>query len=366
MAYELRNAQRLIDRGLVGKLLKNLYSDSTSLLDQTLKLLANLAIGFPQIIAKGINLISKLLLSDDEDVVLQAALCLRNLSAGSIERKQAVIEAGVPELLPQLMAGNFKDSTMEEIFSVFTNIADGNTDQKQVLFDCQAVQPAVQIMNSSNLKVAGFATWGIGTLANEGTVAQKQQIIDFQALPILVSLLSSKDIRLSEYAACAIKDICESKEGVDVSVQIQAIINAGALPPLIQLLKSSATDASDESLNAFINISACDSDRCQAVLDAGVLPFIDKFLKHPKLSCKKRAMAFLENATRYNVLQVSTILEAVSSDDIVNLLDDPILQKVSFYNNIVNDPKNIYFFCFRKLLTSWKILSTLNPNLQMF
>ena len=335
-----KNPQILIDDGVLSHLFGNLSISYTALLDQTLKCLATIAADFPGRVIEAttpriISTIALLLLSpvEDENVVFQAAVFLGNICAETTERKQMVIDAGVFHHMKVLllMTAAFKFETVVAIYTIYYNLADGTQDQKQAVFDAELVEPVIRQMNSSDVELAKCATEAIGTLANGGTVQQKQRIIYLQALPIFVQLLTSEDEKLAQFAACGLQNISESKNDVDLTEQIQAIVDAGAIPPLKQLLISPITYISDEALNTFINITACDSTRCQNVLVAGILPLAKQLLRQPDLDRKMKVMTLLENATRYNINQVNMVLVAAVLSDIVKLIDDngPALQKVS-------------------------------------
>ena len=325
MSEETRNAKAFIEKGVLPQLFQILTSSDVPLLVQALQCLSYYAADFPQCVIEAtpqsiLSIVS--FLSNEEDVVHQAVVCLGNLCASTFERKQMVIDAGVPRYLKPLLNSALSIETMEVIYILFDNIGNGNEGQKQVLFDYQAVETAVQHMNSSNPELAKCATLAIGTLANGGTVEQKQRIIDLQVLPILVKMLTSDDENVAEFAACGLKSISESNEDVDIPEQIQAIIAAGAIPHLTMLLKSRNTRIINEALGVFINITACDSRRCQDVLDAGVLPLAKNLLKHGELSGKILVMALMENMTSYNANQVNMIIEAKIVPDVLTFFGE--------------------------------------------
>ena len=326
----------MIKNGVLPRLLANLSSSYATLLDQTLKCLADIAVDFPERVIEAeppetISSIASLLLCSDEDVIYQAAVFIGNLCASTFERKQIFIDAGVLHYLKVLLNYNLSVKTLEVIYTLFDNIANGNEAQKQVLFDHKLVEPVIRHMKFSNIELAKSATWALLTLANGATVQQKQRIIDLQALPIIVKLLTSKDEKLAEFAACGLKYIAESEEDVEIPQIIQAIITAGVIPPLTMLLKSQSTSIVDEALGVFIHITACDSTRCQDVLDAGVLSLTKKLLKHRETFGKQLVMALLENMTSHNAGQVDMVVEAEIVPYVLTFLDknDSELQKVS-------------------------------------
>ena len=332
-----KNHLLLINEGVLPPLFGNLSSSHTALLDQTLDCFTVFAVKNSERFIEAttprfISSIVSLLSHSDESIVRQAAALIGNHCAKFTERKQTVIDAGVlRHLKVLLMTPTFEFETLDELFTIVYYLADGNQDQKETLFTAGLVEEVIRLINSPNTEIAKCATWAIGTLANGATVQQKQRIIDLQALPVLVKQLTSKDEKLAEFAACGLKDIAESEDDVDIPEIIQAIFAAGAIPPLKRLLISPVTDVSDEALDAFINVTSCNSELCQVVLDDGILPLAKQLLKQPDLDRKKKVMALLENVTRYNLIQVNLVLGASILSDIVKLFDenDPALQKVS-------------------------------------
>ena len=80
-------------------------------------------------------------------------------------------------------------------------------------------------------------------------------------------------------------------------VQTQIIINAGSLPALHQLLRSTKDGIRKEACWTISNVTAGNSTQIQAVIDAGIIPPLIHLLQHGDFKTKKEACWAISNAT---------------------------------------------------------------------
>nr|2RU4_B Chain B, Armadillo Repeat Protein, C-terminal fragment, MAII [synthetic construct]2RU5_B Chain B, Armadillo repeat protein C-terminal fragment [synthetic construct] len=76
--------------------------------------------------------------------------------------------------------------------------------------------------------------------------------------------------------------------------QIQAVIDAGALPALVQLLSSPNEQILQEALWALSNIASGGNEQKQAVKEAGALEKLEQLQSHENEKIQKEAQEALE------------------------------------------------------------------------
>lgn len=95
----------------------------------------------------------------------------------------------------------------------------------------------------------------------------------------------------------------------DDNMKIQAVIDAGCVPHLVNLLNMDAPGVIVPALRSVGNIVTGSDSQTDAVIAAGGLPLMAKLLVHSKASIVKEAAWTVSNVTAGNAAQVQQVLD---------------------------------------------------------
>ncbi|KAH8744059.1 armadillo-type protein [Diaporthe sp. PMI_573] len=183
-------------------------------------------------IAPALPVLSELVSSVDDEVLINACWAISYLSNGSNDRIQAVIEAGIPHRLVELL---MHDSTSVQSLALRSvgNIVTGDNVQTQVIINCGALPCLLSLLGSNKDGIQKEASWTISNIT-AGNSAHIQAVIDANIIPPLVHLLSNGDLKTRKEACWAISNI--TSRGLLNPDQICYVVAQGCIKPLCDLL----------------------------------------------------------------------------------------------------------------------------------
>ncbi len=241
-----------------------------SMLRNAIWMLSNLCCGKPHyppfdLVKPALPTLASLIHSNDEEVLAHACSALSYLSNGSNDKIQAVIDAGVcPRLVELLMHQSAQVQT--PALRTVGNMVAGDDQQTQHVIDC-AVLPCLHQLLSNDLKgIRKEACWALSNITS-GSKEQLQSVIDHNIIPALAHMLEAEDFDIRQECAWAISN---ATSGGD-DVQIKFLVDAGCLPPLVNLLDKPNVHIVSVALEGIENILKC-GQRNQHV--DGTNPFV--------------------------------------------------------------------------------------------
>lgn len=175
---------------------------------------------------------AKLVYSLDDEVLIDACWAISYLSDGSNDKIQAVIEAGIPRRLVELLM-HASTSVQTPALRSVGNIVTGDDVQTQVIINCGALPCLLSLLSSNKDGIRKEACWTISNIT-AGNSAQIQAVIDANIIPPLIHLLSNGDLKTRKEACWAISNATSG--GLQKPDQIRYLVQQGCIKPLCDLL----------------------------------------------------------------------------------------------------------------------------------
>ena len=183
-------------------------------------------------IQPALPILAKLVYSLDDEVLIDACWAISYLSDGSNDKIQAVIEAGIPRRLVELLM-HASTSVQTPALRSVGNIVTGDDIQTQVIINCGALPCLLSLLSSNKDGIRKEACWTISNIT-AGNSAQIQGVIDANIIPPLIHLLINGDLKTRKEACWAISNATSG--GLQKPDQIRYLVNQGCIKPLCDLL----------------------------------------------------------------------------------------------------------------------------------
>lgn len=175
---------------------------------------------------------AKLVYSLDDEVLIDACWAISYLSDGANDKIQAVIEAGIPRRLVELLM-HASTSVQTPALRSVGNIVTGDDVQTQVIINCGALPALLALLSSGKDGIRKEACWTISNIT-AGNSTQIQAVIDANIIPPLIHLLSNGDLKTRKEACWAISNATSG--GLQKPEQIRYLVDRGCIKPLCDLL----------------------------------------------------------------------------------------------------------------------------------
>ncbi|KEG09813.1 putative importin alpha [Trypanosoma grayi] len=249
-----------------------------------------------------VNLLER---TDYPQLQFEAAWALTNVAAGTTQNAVHLVESGAMPRFVGLLGSEHADCRDQGAWAI-GNMAGDGVSCRDLALQCNAIPALLHALSIPDqpINAARNAVWAVSNLCRGKPPPALESVAI--ALPMLGSLLHHPDKEVVTDASWAISYISDGPHE-----RVQAVIDAGVIPRVVELLASPLTPLQTSSVRTIGNIASGDDSQTQIIINCGVLGLMGPLLTHRKREIRKETCWTISNIAAGCAPQIDAL---VSSD----------------------------------------------------
>ncbi|XP_031638309.1 importin subunit alpha-like isoform X1 [Contarinia nasturtii] len=303
----------ITDRGVIPICLGFLDSDSSTLQYEAASILTIIARAASDKISRGIPKFVELLKSTSVNVSEQSAVVLKIIGGNGLYMRDEIFKHNIAEVISEILQYQQPTSFLRKIINLISSLL-------------HYKNPApIDKMKMMIMELEHFLNYDEAEILSDTVLAIQivtahdsnciQAVIDAGCVSILVQLLDDSDCSVAGPAIQSIANIAKGTEA-----QIDAIVDAGCVPTLVQLLNVLDSSITEPAIQSIANIARGTEAQIDVIINAGVIKYMPQLLKNSSQNVVVATLEAIENVCAGKQSQIEHVIQEGIFNNIRDLL----------------------------------------------